>query len=189
LSIFDVPQDLTVSYTVQLPFDKLTGGSAKRLTAGWALSGITTFAKGEPVQLSETDDNSLSGTFADTIDVPSYANNGSHLFANRNPRNTAGQPYFNPNYFTFEPVGQVGNVMRRYFSGPGINNFDMALLKDTKLTESTQVQFRAETFNIFNHAQFMNPSGNINNTGQGGFGFVTQARDPRIMQLALKFLF
>jgi hypothetical protein len=65
----------------------------------------------------------------------------------------------------------------------------MALLKDTKVTESTQVQFRAETFNIFNHAQFMNPSGNINNTGAGGFGFVTSARDPRIMQLALKFLF
>ncbi len=189
LSIFDVPQDLTVSYTVQLPFEKLTGGSAKRLTAGWALSGITTFAKGEPVQLSETDDNSLSGTFADTIDVPSYANNGSHLFANRNPRNSAGQPYFNPNYFTFEPVGQVGNAMRRFFSGPGINNFDLALLKDTQLTESTRVEFRAETFNIFNHAQFMNPSGNIDNTGASGFGFVTQARDPRIMQLALKFLF
>ena len=189
LSIFDVPQDLTVSYTVQLPFEKLTGGSAKRLTAGWALSGITTFAKGEPVQLSETDDNSLSGTFADTIDVPSYADNGSHLFANRNPRNSAGQPYFNPNYFTFEPVGQVGNAMRRFFSGPGINNFDLALLKDTQLTESARVEFRAETFNIFNHAQFMNPSGNINNTGASGFGFVTQARDPRIMQLALKFLF
>jgi hypothetical protein len=187
LSIFDVPQDLTVSYTVQLPFDKLTGGSCKRLTAGWALSGITTFAKGEPVQLSESDDNSLSGTFADTIDVPSYANNGSRLFGNRNPR--SGQPYFNPNYFTFEPVGQVGNVMRRYFSGPGINNFDMALLKDTRITESMQVQFRAEAFNIFNHAQFNNPSGQIDNTGQGGFGFVTQARDPRIMQLALKLLF
>ncbi len=187
LSIFNVPQDLTVSYTVQLPFDKLTGGSAKRLTAGWALSGIATFAKGEPVQLSETDDNSLTGTFADTIDVPSYANNGSRLFGNRNPR--SGQPYFNPNYFTFEPVGQVGDVMRRYFSGPGINNFDMALLKDTKISESTQMEFRAEAFNLFNHAQFMNPSGNINNTGQGGFGFVTQARDPRIMQLALKFLF
>ncbi len=70
LSIFDVPQDLTVSYTVQLPFDRLTGGAAKRLTAGWALSGIATFAKGEPVQLSESDDNSLSGTFDGTIDEP-----------------------------------------------------------------------------------------------------------------------
>jgi len=51
------------------------------------------------------------------------------------------------------------------------------------------VQFRAETFNVFNHAQFNNPSGNFNNTGQGGFGYVTSARDPRIMQVALKFLF
>lgn len=192
LSVFDVPQDLTVSYTVQLPFDRLTGGAAKRLTAGWAISGITTFATGLPIQLSETDDNSLSGTFDDTIDKPSYANNGSHLYVNRNPRNTAGEPYFNPNYFVDEPVGQVGNAMRRYFTGPGINNFDMALLKDTKITESMQLQFRAEAFNIWNHAQFYNPStavGNINNTGAGGFGYITAAQNPRIMQLALKLLF
>jgi hypothetical protein len=187
LSVFDVPQDLTASYTVQLPFEKLTGGAAKRLTEGWALSGISTFAKGEPIQLMETDDNSLSGTFADTIDKPSYNPGNGPLFVNRNPRNSAGQPYFNPNYFVTEPVGQVGNAMRRFFSGPGIYNFDMALLKDTRITESMQVQFRAEAFNIFNHAQFMNPSGNIDNTGV--FGFVTSARDPRIMQLALKFLF
>ncbi|HZW93743.1 MAG TPA: carboxypeptidase regulatory-like domain-containing protein [Candidatus Eremiobacteraceae bacterium] len=188
LSAFDVPQDLTVSYTVQMPFERLTGGSLKRLTTGWALSGIAIFAKGEPVQITEpSDDLSLSGTFADTIDEPSYANNGGHLFVNRNPR--SGQPYFNPNYFTAEQPGQVGNAMRRFFSGPGINNFDMALLKDTRITESTQVQFRAEAFNIFNHAQFINPSGNFNNAVSGGFGYVTSARDPRVMQLALKFLF
>jgi hypothetical protein len=190
LSAFNVPQDLTVSYTVQLPFDKFTGGAPKRLTAGWALSGIAIFAKGEPIQITEpSDDNSLSGTFTAIIDEPSYANNGSPLYGNRNPRNPAGQPYFNPNYFVAEPVGQVGNVMRRFFSGPGIYNFDMALLKDTQLTESMLVQFRAEAFNVFNHAQFYNPSGNFNNSGAGGFGFVTSARDPRIMQLALKFLF
>jgi hypothetical protein len=189
LSVFDVPQDLTASYTIQLPFEKVTGGAAKRLTEGWALSGIMTLAKGEPIQLSETDDNSLSGTFADTIDVPSYNPGNGPLFINKNPRNSAGQPYFNPNYFQQEPLGQVGDAMRRYFSGPGIYNFDVALLKDTKITESTQVQFRAEAFNVFNHAQFNNPSGDFNNTGAGGFGFVTSARDPRIMQLALKFLF
>ncbi len=190
LSVFDVPQDLTVSYTVQLPFNKFAGGAPKRLTSGWALSGIAIFAKGEPIQISEqSDDNSLSGTFADTIDEPDYANNGSPLYVNRNPRNRAGQPYFNPNYFVAEPIGQVGNVMRRFFIGPGINNFDMALLKDTQLTESTQLQFRAEAFNIFNHAQFNNPSGNFDNSGTGGFGYVTSARDPRVMQLALKLLF
>jgi hypothetical protein len=187
LSVFDVPQDLTVSYTVQLPFERFTGSSFKRVTSGWALSGIAIFAKGEPVQINENDDNSLSGTYADTIDEPSYANDGSHLFVNRNPR--SGQPYFNPNYFVAEPLGQVGNVMRRFFSGPGIYNFDMALLKDTQISENLQVQFRAEAFNIFNHAQFMNPSGNFNNAVSGGFGYVTSARDPRVMQLALKFVF
>jgi hypothetical protein len=189
LSVFDVPQDLTASYTIQLPFEKWTGGSVNRLSSGWSLSGIATFASGEPIQLLETDDNSLSGTFADTIDVPSYNPGNGPLFINKNPRNSGGQPYFNPNYFQQEPLGQVGNAMRRYFSGPGIYNFDMALLKDTKITESTQVQFRAEAFNVFNHAQFNNPSGDFNNSGAGGFGFVTSARDPRIMQLALKFLF
>jgi hypothetical protein len=81
--------------------------------------------------------------------------------------------------------------MRRYFSGPGIDNYDMALLKSTTITESTKLQFRAEAFNVFNHAQFANPNGLVNNTGQGGFGYVTStgANNPRIMQVALKFLF
>jgi hypothetical protein len=192
LSIFDVPQDLTVSGGVKLPFEKLTRGAAKILTAGWEMSGIATFAKGEPVQLSESDDNSLSGTFDATIDEPSIV--GGPLFGNRNPRNQAGPggttvPYFNPAYFQPEPIGQVGNAMRRFFSGPGIYNFDLALLKDTRLTERMKLEFRAEAFNVFNHAQFMNPSGQVDNTGQGGFGFVTGARDPRIMQLALKLIF
>jgi Carboxypeptidase regulatory-like domain len=188
LSVFDVPQDLTVSYTVQLPFDRFGGGKMKRVTSGWELSGIATFAKGEPIQISESDDQSLSGTFDDAIDEPNYSGSGP-LFVNKNPRNSAGQPYFNPNFFVQEPLGQVGNVMRRFFSGPGIYNFDMALLKDTKITEGVSAQFRAEAFNVFNHAQFNNPSGNFNNSGAGGFGFVTSARDPRIMQLALKFIF
>jgi hypothetical protein len=192
LSVFDVPQDLTVSYTVQLPLNNFTGDFCKRLTTGWQLSGITTFATGLPIQLSETDDNSLSGTFDDTIDIPSYNPGNGPLYINRNPRNAAGQPYFNPNYFQREPLGQVGNAMRRYFTGPGINNFDMALLKDTKITESMQLQFRAEAFNIFNHAQFDNPStaiGDVDNMVPGGFGYITSAQNPRIMQIALKLLF
>jgi len=189
LSIFDVPQIFVASYTIQLPFEKLGGDSpvAKRLTAGWALSGVTTFASGQPIQLSENDDNSLSGTFLAPVDAPSYADNGSSLYVDHNPRH--GNAYFNPNYFTYEPVGQIGDVMRRFFTGPGINNFTLALLKNTKITESKELQFRAEAFNLFNHAQFNNPSGLINNTGVNGFGYVTSARDPRIMQLGLKLLF
>jgi hypothetical protein len=189
LSIFDVPQNFVASYTIQLPFDKWSGNGtlAKRLTGGWALSGITTFASGQPIQLSETDDNSLSGTFLAPVDVPSYADNGSKLYVDRNPRH--GNPYFNPNYFVQEPLGQIGDAMRRFFVGPGLNNSNLALLKDTKISETKEVQFRAEAFNVFNHAQFNNPSGDFNNTVRGGFGYVTSARDPRIMQVALKLLF
>jgi hypothetical protein len=158
----------------------------KRLTEGWALSGIMILAKGEPVQLMETDDNSLSGTFADTIDIPSCNPGNGPLCINKNPRNSAGQPYFNPNYFTQEPLGQVANAMHRYFVGPGIYNFDLSLLKDTKITESIEAQFRAEAFNVCNHAQFNNPTGNYNDLE---FGFVTSAQPAGIMQLALKFLF
>lgn len=189
LSIFDVPQIFVASYTIQLPFDRLAGNGAvgKRLAGGWSLAGVTTFASGQPIQLTENDDNSLSGTFLAPVDAPSYANNGSSLFVDRNPRH--GDAYFNPNYFVFEPVGQIGNVMRRFFTGPGINDFVLALLKNTKITESKEIQFRAEAFNLFNHAQFNNPSGLINNTGVNGFGYVTSARDPRVMQLGLKLLF
>jgi hypothetical protein len=190
LSSFNVPHNLVASYTVQLPFDHFTGGGdiGKRLTAGWELSGVATFAKGEPVTLNESDDNSLLGAFNANVDVPEISNNGSTLFGNKNPRK--GLAYFSPNnYFVPEPIGQVGNAMRRSFSGPGIDNYDMALLKSTTITESTKLQFRAEAFNVFNHAQFKNPDGLVNDTGVGGFGYVTSANDPRIMQVALKFLF
>jgi len=191
LSIYDVPQIFVASYTIHLPLDRWSGDRAvaRRLTGGWALSGITTFASGRPVQLTENDDNSLSGTFLAPVDAPSYANNGSKLYVDRNPRD--GQPYFNPNYFVQEPEGQIGNVMRRFFNGPGISNFDLALLKNTKITETKELQFRAEAFNVFNHAQFQIPtaSGLFNNTGVNGFGYATVARDPRIMQLGLKLLF
>ena len=106
LSTFDVPQNLVISYTVQLPFNNFIGKGdvAKRLTARMGLSGITSFVSGEPVQITENDDFSLIGANS-SYDQPNYANNGSRLFVNRNPRSQ--QPYFNPNYFTSENLGQV----------------------------------------------------------------------------------
>ena len=62
----------------------------------------------------------------------------------------------------------------------------MALLKRFKFTESKELQMRLEAFNLFNHAQFTNPSGNVKS---GTFGVIGTARDPRIMQVAMKFMF
>lgn len=196
LNLADMPDYLAVSYTVQLPFYKFMGDGAvaQRFTAGWALNGISTFQTGSPVQMKESDDRSLVGANTTIIDEPSFAQNGGPLFVDKNPRsckedNATCQPYFNPNHFTLEPLGQFGNVPPEFFVGPGSQDWDMALVKDTKITESTSVQLRAEAYNVFNHANFGNPNGNVSNTGQGGFGYVTSAGNPRVMQGAVKFLF
>ncbi|HZQ24460.1 MAG TPA: carboxypeptidase regulatory-like domain-containing protein [Terriglobales bacterium] len=184
LCAFDVTHNFVTSYNVLLPFDKLTnsGGWKKKLAQGWTLSGITTFATGLPVSLSENDDNSLIGVTSAPVDVPNFS--GGHVLDDTNPRH--GNPYFNPALFSQELLGQFGNSRRRFFHGPGINNFDIALLKSTKLTESKELQVRFEAFNAFNHAQFQNPTGEINSSQ---FGVVTSALDPRIMQVAMKLIF
>jgi hypothetical protein len=184
LSSFDVTHNFVASYHYELPFAHFFGRN--RLTSGWVISGITRFSTGLPVFLTEVDDNSLLGTNftgpnGNGVDTPNVTP-GNLQFTD--PR--TGKPYFNTSLFSKEALGQLGSANKRFFHGPGLNNWDMALLKDTHITESKLLQFRLEFFNIFNHAQFQNPSGNINN---GTFGFVTAANDPRIGQMALKFLF
>src|SRR6185312_1386831 len=93
--------------------------------------------------------------------------------------------YFNKTAFRSEPLGGVGNSSRRFFHGPGFNNWDFGLHKDTRIRESMSLQFRAEFFNIMNHAQFNNPNGNF---ASSRFGLVSSAKDPRIGQMSLKFL-
>jgi hypothetical protein len=188
LSAFDVKHNFVASYNYQLPLDHLFGGN--RWTEGWALSGITRFSTGFPVTLYNYGDNSLLGTEPngvnnDGADEPQYT--PGPLGLNHNPRN--GQPYFNTSLFSLQPLGQPGNAKRRFFYGPGIDNYDLALIKNLPLLESKSLQFRFEGFNVFNHAQFYGPAsvnGNINSTS---FGQVVGAAAPRLMQAAVKFIF
>jgi len=180
---FDVTHNFVFSYNWLLPFDKLArSGWLKWVAGGWSLSGITNFATGLPITVTENDDNALIGANAVPVDVPNFS--GGKVLADTNPRH--GNAYFNPSLFSNEQLGQFGNSRRRFFHGPGLNNFDMALAKAMKFSESKELQLRLETFNLFNHAQFSNPTGEINS---GQFGFVTSARQARILQLGAKFLF
>jgi hypothetical protein len=126
-----------------------------------------------------------NGVNNDGADEPQYT--PGPLGLNHNPRN--GQPYFNTSLFSLQPLGQPGNAKRRFFYGPGIDNYDVALIKNLPLLESKSLQFRFEGFNVFNHAQFYGPAsvnGNINSTS---FGQVVGAAAPRLMQAAVKFIF
>ena len=184
LSAFDTRHNFVVSYDYQLPFDRLGGPS--RLVKGWRLSGITRFSAGLPVTLTETDDNSLLGTSSAgaislPVDTPNFTPGSLSI---RDPRSR--QPYFNTSLFSVETLGTLGTARRRFFSGPGLNNWDIALLKDTLIKEGVNLEFRTELFNAFNHAQFLLPDGNVNSAT---FGRVQTANPPRIMQLSLKLLF
>jgi hypothetical protein len=188
LCSFDLTQDFVASYSVR-PFDSFSfanGSVGKWAVKGWELSGITTFATGLPVGLSENDDRSLLGTNTG-VDEPERS--PGKILNNTNPRN--GQTYFNTSLFSPEPLGYIGDSGRNFFHGPGINNFSLALEKNFVITESKTLEYRAEFFNAFNHAQFNNPNGLLNSGPPplGTFGLVTSARDPRIVQMALKFVF
>jgi hypothetical protein len=91
--------------------------------------------------------------------------------------------------FSINQLGTPGSASRRSFYGPGTLNFDIALLKSFQLTESKALQFRMETFNIFNHAQFFGPAAVNGDFGTDLFGQVVKTAPPRLVQLALKFTF
>ena len=189
LSAFDVTHNFVVSYNYGIPLDRLW--HRNRLTDGWTVSGITRFSTGFPVYILEPDDNSLLGTFGsgqgNPVDEPNCLPGPLNITdARKFDPATGANPYFNRSLFTPEAIGQIGNASRRFFHGPGWNNWDMSLVKQLRLTESKNLQFRAEFFNIFNHAQFGAPTGNFLSST---FGVVTGAASPRIGQVAIKFIF
>ena len=189
LSAFDVKQNFVLSYEYQLPVDRLM--RANRFASGWSLSGITRFASGFPVTMTNNGDNSLIGTNPNgvnnsSIDEPDF--NGGSLRLNPNPR-TNGNNYFNAAAFSENALGTPGTSKRRFFHGPGADNYDMALAKSLPLTESTALLIRVETFNVFNHAQFNGPSAIDGNIGSSTFGNAISAAPARILQGAVKLTF
>ena len=189
ISAFDMKHNFVASYSYQIPFERLFR-APNRWTQGWALSGITRFSSGFPVTLVNLGDNSLLGAEPNGVnnfgvDEPDFT--PGPLKLNSNPRN--GQPYFDTSLFSLQPLGTPGTSARRFFYGPGINNYDMALLKNLKLTESKSLQLRLEAFNVFNHAQFFGPAAVDGNINSSSFGQVLSAAPPRLLQVGAKFSF
>ncbi len=189
LSAFDVRHNFEASYAYELPLERLLGVS-NRWTAGWTISGITHFSSGFPVALLNYSDNSLLGAEPNGVnnygvDEPEYTPGPLEL--NPNPRN--GRLYFNTSLFSLQPLGTPGNARRRFFSGPGLDNYDLALQKSLSFAESKSLQFRLEGFNVFNHAQFYGPASVNGNINSASFGQVVSAAAPRLMQAAVKFVF
>jgi hypothetical protein len=182
LSLFDAGNRLVYSYLWQLPIPA-RHGLAGKLMNGWAFSGITTFQTGFPIRITSSDDLELMNSY--DFELPGEPDI-IKPFRTINPRGQ-NNLFFSPSIFQAQALGTIGSAPRTVCCGPGINNFDVGMHKDTQLTEQTRLEFRGEFFNIVNHAQFETPDGNISDGAD--FGRVMLARDPRLVQFALKLFF
>jgi Carboxypeptidase regulatory-like domain/TonB-dependent Receptor Plug Domain len=191
LSLFDARNRIVFSPYWQLPVRKMSGFAGKALD-GWAVSGIITYQSGFPIRLFSANDQELASSFffepAGKPDVT-----GPVQFLNPHSITTptglpSGNYLFNPNSFTNQPLGSFGDAPHALCCGPAISQTDLSFQKTTPINEKLGTEFRADIFNIWNHTQFLNPDGNFSNLGTT-FGLVTKARDPRLVQFALKLIF
>jgi hypothetical protein len=189
VSAFDLRHNFVASYDWKMPVTRLFRRHT-RLTDGWVLSGVKRFSTGFPVTLYNNNDTSLLGTIPnginnDGVDTPDFQ--PGNLQVNSNPRD--GKLAFNTALFSLPELGHIGTAARRFFYGPGVLNFDAALHKAVRLSESRSLELRLESFNTLNRAQFYGPAAVNGNISSAGFGQIVNSAPPRLVQLAAKFTF
>ena len=198
-SDFDARQRFVIGYVYAVPsLHKMANWAPDRVFGGWKLTGITTFQGGTPINLGDSTFRSLTCdafVFYDCADNPNQVAAVTTL----DPRASSKNFWFNPKDFTKQAIGSFGDVGRNSIHGPGTNNFDFSLQKDTKITERITFEMGLEGFNVFNHTQFcngisgtafVNPGGCITtNIASRNFGRVFQAGQGRLVQLRGKINF
>jgi hypothetical protein len=149
---------------------------------GWSITAITVFSTGQPTNLRAP--NQTGSPYITPL--PNRVCDGRSDALASNIRDN-GLLWFNTACFTVPAVGYFGNSGATVIYGPGIHNWDLGIQKSFPLRgEAMRLQFRAEMFNAWNHAQFRPPNGDA---GAGAnFGRISATRMPRLIQLALKVL-
>lgn len=179
-SNFDVRHRLSVSYSYDLPFGK----GRSRLLSGWQTFGIVTLQSGRPFTVALLSEIDNSGTGRSILGFG--ANDRPNLVGDPSLSTRSPDRWFNQSAFAFAPPGSFGNAGRNIVEGPGYQNVNASLVKNTALSERFNLQLRAEVFNLFNHPNFNLPD---NFLGSPTFGQITSARDPRHVQFGVKLLF
>ena len=221
LSGFDQRHTLVVNGAYKMPWDHLLSrGVTKAVLGGWAVNGIFSYGSGLPVDILSGFNSSKDGDTSNPDRpslAPGYSNNpNSGVTQGNTPGNpactvtvggvggggpAAGQPlhtpsrWFDPCAFLIPPstTSNFGNLGRNTVIGPRLSNIDLTLVKMTALTERAKLEFRAEVFNLVNHANFGAPSNSISSsahTYNGNAGVISNTiTDNRELQLGLKLLF
>jgi len=190
-SMFDARHRFVLSYQWSLPFLQHSGSWYGHVLGNWQLNGIVTAMSGTPFTVFDSNDVSLQGQ---APEISGFSSNRPNVIGNPNsgPHSTA--QWFNVNAFQRiaqdpnSPVQQFGNEGRNAVQGPGYVNWDFSAIKNIRLTESKEVQFRGELFNVLNHTNFRLPVSDIS-APSTAFGHIQSDVSPRVIQVALKFLF
>src|SRR5579862_2733972 len=193
-SMFDSRHRLVVSYQWDLPFFKHSQEWYAHILGGWQVNGVTVAQTGTPFTVYDSAGVSAGGGAPEISGFPSDRPNlvGDPTQGSCPNGSPAGTPncWFNPGAFQrLNPVtqiGQYGNAGRNIVSGPGMQQWDFSALKNFHFTESKNLQFRAELFNIFNHANFGLP---VNDMNSPNVGQIQTSQPGRLVQFALKFMF
>jgi hypothetical protein len=160
---------------------------ALRLTAsGWSASAIYAYRSGAPLSIASGLDQALvgfTGERPNQLNVNTAAASPGSACANITPCVT----WLNAGAFSQPVLGTFGNMGVFNVLGPKFFQFDMAMVREFRIREGDNLQFRVEAFNVFNNVRFNNPSVTLSNPST--FGNITSAQDPRILQLAMKFTF
>jgi hypothetical protein len=181
---YDTPQRFVVSYVYQAPF----GRGAKYLNStrvvkdvisGWQLAGITEFQVGLPMQITQS-----FTAWGPNNQRPNMVN-GADPMLPRGDRAIA--QWFNTDAFVASPANTLGFAPRFPLHAPGVNNWDLSLMRDFHMWERLRMQFRAEAYSATNHPQWGNPGNNLNN--RSTFGVITSAGGARSIELAARFFF
>ncbi|HET6852581.1 MAG TPA: TonB-dependent receptor [Pyrinomonadaceae bacterium] len=188
-SNFDVSHRLSASYAYALPFGRgrqylADDGWLSTVLSGWETFGIVTLQSGRPFTVALLSEIDNSGTGRSILGFG--ANDRPNLISNPELSNATTLQWFNTAAFAFPVPGTFGNAGRNILEGPGFQNVNASLVKNTALSERVNLQFRAEAFNLFNHPNLNLPD---NFLGSPTFGRITSARDPRHIQFGLKLLF
>jgi hypothetical protein len=170
---------LSVVYDV--PFLRNSRSPLGYVVGGWSISALVTAASGLPVFVTSGQDFSLTGV---GFDRPNLL--GNPVLSNLS-RSAEIQKFFNTAMFTANLPGQYGTAGRNLFSGPGLSNTNLSVVKSFRISDRWgQIQFRSEFFNLLNQVNFGQPDGvYIDRT----FGSISTAAEPRIVQFALRYQF
>lgn len=189
LASIDRPHILTINYIYELPFFRDSGNRFQRTAfGGWGIAGVTSLQSGAPFSINVP------------VDIARIGSSSSRATIVGDPRISPGERTPNRWYNTsaFLPAaqmtpGQFGNSGRNILRGPGFQNWDITLLKTFLIRENVRLQFRAESFNAFNHPNFTSLNTTVAFDAAGnpaaGFGGVNAAGPGRVMQFGLKLLF